>query len=252
MKMVDTHCHLDDERFEKDREEIFKELSEKMEFVVNIGYDLISSKKSVEYAKENKFIYAAVGIHPSEVENYTEKIEQEIKKLLKEKKVVALGEIGLDYHWMTSEKEHQKEIFKRQMKLAATENKPVVIHSREALKDTIDIIKEFPNVEGIFHCYPGSIESARLIPKNYYFGVGGVLTFKNSKKTVEFLEKIDLSRIVLETDSPYLTPVPFRGKRNNPLYVKHVAEKIADLKGISFEEVIKITTENAKKIYKIE
>lgn len=252
MKMVDTHCHLDDEKFEKDREEIFKELSEKMEFVVNIGYDLISSRKSVEYAKENKFIYAAVGIHPSEVENFTEKIEQEIKKLLKEKKVVALGEIGLDYHWMTSGKEHQKEIFKRQMKLAATENKPVVIHSREALKDTIDIIKEFPNVEGIFHCYPGSIESARLIPENYYFGVGGVLTFKNSKKTVEFLEKIDLSRIVLETDSPYLTPVPFRGKRNNPLYVKHVAEKIADLKGISFEEVIKITTENAKKIYKIE
>ena len=137
------------------------------------------------------------------------------------------------------------------MKLAEKVGLPVVIHSRDAMEDTINILNEFPDVKGIFHCYPGSFESAMLVPKGYVFGIGGVLTFKNARKTVEFIEKIDLSRIVIETDSPYLTPSPFRGKRNEPVYVKYVAEKIAEIKNISVEEVIRITTENAKKIYNI-
>ncbi|MFK4786204.1 TatD family hydrolase [Fusobacterium sp. MFO224] len=251
MKIVDTHCHIDDEKYDDDREEIFKEISEKMEFIVNIGYDLTSSKKSVEYAKDKSFIYAVVGIHPTEIEGYTEEVEKDIEELLKEDKVVAIGEIGLDYHWMITDKEYQKKIFIRQMELARKYKKPVVIHSREAMEDTLKILEKYPDIKGIFHCFPGSIESALKISDRYYFGIGGVLTFKNSKKTVEFVKKIDINKIVLETDSPYLSPVPYRGKRNTPLNVQYVAEKIAELKEISFEEVISITTENAKKIYNI-
>ena len=252
MKMVDTHCHMDDEQYDEDRENILREISEKMEFIVNIGYNLVSSEKSVEYAKNQKFIYAAVGIHPTEIETYNIEVEKKIEKLLnEEEKVVAIGEIGLDYHWMVTDKEYQKKIFIRQMELARKYKKPVVIHSREAMEDTLNILEEYPDVKGIFHCFPGSIESALKISDRYYFGIGGVLTFKNSKKTVKFLKEIDMNRVVLETDSPYLSPVPFRGKRNIPLNVQYVAKKIAELKGITFEEIVEITTRNAKKIYNI-
>ena len=251
MKFVDTHCHLDDERFNEDREEVLKRIEEKMEFVVNVGFDLPSSKTSVEYSNIYPFIYSAIGVHPTSISEYNDEVEKELIELSKNKKVVAIGEIGLDYYWMEDEKEVQKEGFRKQMRLADKLNLPVIIHSRDAMADTIEILNEFPNVRGIVHCYPGSFESAMNIPSNYYFGIGGVLTFKNSKKTVEFVNKIDISKLVIETDSPYLTPVPFRGKRNEPIYVKYVAEKIAELKNIPVEEVIKITTENAKKIYNI-
>ena len=251
MKFVDTHCHLDDERFNEDREEVLKRIEEKMEFVVNVGFDLPSSKTSVEYSNIYPFIYSAIGVHPTSISEYNDEVEKELIELSKNKKVVAIGEIGLDYYWMEDEKEVQKEGFRRQMKLAEKVGLPVVIHSRDAMEDTINILNEFPDVKGVFHCYPGSFESAMLVPDGYVFGIGGVLTFKNARKTVEFIEKIDLSRIVIETDSPYLTPSPFRGKRNEPVYVKYVAEKIAEIKNISVEEVIRITTENAKKIYNI-
>ena len=192
-----------------------------------------------------------VGVHPTDISTYNDEIEKKIEELSKHEKAVAIGEIGLDYYWMEDEKEVQKEGFRRQMKLAEKVGLPVVIHSRDAMEDTINILNEFPDVKGVFHCYPGSFESAMLVPDGYVFGIGGVLTFKNARKTVEFIEKIDLSRIVIETDSPYLTPSPFRGKRNEPVYVKYVAEKIAEIKNISVEEVIRITTENAKKIYNI-
>ncbi|NME36049.1 MULTISPECIES: TatD family hydrolase [Fusobacterium] len=252
MKLVDTHCHLDDERYDIDREELIKKMEEKMEFVVNIGFDLPSSIKSIEYSNSHDFIYAVIGFHPTSISEYSEEAENSLKELSKNKKVVAIGEIGLDYYWMEDEKEVQKAGFRKQMKLAEELNLPVVIHSRDAMADTIEILKEFPNVKGIFHCYPGSFESLSEIPEGYYFGIGGVLTFKNSKKTVEFVKKVDISRIVIETDSPYLTPTPFRGKRNEPLYVQYVLEKISEIKNIPFEEVLRITTENAKKIYRID
>lgn len=251
MKFVDTHCHLDDERFNEDREEVLKRIEEKMEFVVNVGFDLPSSKTSVEYSNTYPFIYSAIGVHPTSISEYNDEVEKELTELAKNKKVVAIGEIGLDYYWMEDEKEIQKEGFRKQMKLAEKLNLPVIIHSRDAMADTIEILNEFPNVRGIVHCYPGSFESAMNIPSNYYFGVGGVLTFKNSKKTVEFVNKIDISKLVIETDSPYLTPVPFRGKRNEPIYTEYVVKKIAEIKNIPVEEVLRITTENAKKIYEI-
>ena len=251
MKFVDTHCHLDDERFNEDREEVLKRIEEKMEFVVNVGFDLPSSKTSVEYSNTYPFIYSAIGVHPTSISEYNDEVEKELIELSKNKKVVAIGEIGLDYYWMEDEKEVQKEGFRKQMRLAEKLNLPVIIHSRNAMADTIEILNEFPNVRGIVHCYPGSFESAMNIPNNYYFGVGGVLTFKNSKKTVEFVNKIDISKLVIETDSPYLTPVPFRGKRNEPIYTEYVVKKIAEIKNIPVEEVLRITTENAKKIYEI-
>ena len=179
-------------------------------------------------------------------------MEKEIEKLaLNEEKVVAIGEIGLDYHWMADPKEVQAEGFRKQMALAEKVKKPVVIHTREALQDTLDILAEFPNVGGILHCYPGSYEAAKPFLDRYYLGIGGTLTFKNNKKTKELVEVLPLEKIVIETDCPYLTPVPFRGKRNEPIYTSYVAEKIAKIKNISVEEVIKVTTENAKKIYGI-
>lgn len=251
MKFVDTHCHIDDERFNEDRDEVFKRIKDKMEFVVNVGFDLPSSKTSVSFANIYPFVYAAVGVHPTSISEYNNNVENELIELSKNKKVVALGEIGLDYYWMEDEKEVQKEGFRKQMRLAEKLNLPVIIHSRDAMADTIEILNEFPNVRGIFHCYPGSIESAMNIPKGYYFGIGGVLTFKNSKKTVDFVRKIDLSKLVIETDSPYLTPTPFRGKRNEPIYTEYVVRKIAEIKDIPVEEVLRVTTENAKKIYGI-
>lgn len=252
MKLVDTHCHLDNQQYNEDRDKILKEIEESMEFVVNIGYDIKSSENSIGLANKYKNIYATIGIHPTDIEEiFTEENYNTLKKLGNSEKVVAIGEIGLDYHWMTKEKEIQKNWFRKQMELGKELNKPVVIHTREATADTVEILKEYPEVKGILHCYPGSYETAKEIMENYYFGVGGVLTFKNSKKTVEFVKQIPLEKIVIETDAPYLTPEPYRGKRNHPEYVKFVIEKIAEIKEISFEEVLKVTTENAKKIYGI-
>ena len=167
------------------------------------------------------------------------------------KKVVAIKEIGLDYHWMEDPEEVQKEGFRRQIELAERVKLPIVIHTREALQDTLDILKEYPCVGGILHCYPGSFQAAKPFLDRYYIGVGGTVTFKNNRKTKELVKELPLDRIVLETDCPYLTPVPFRGKRNNPVYTSYVAEEIARIKEISTEEVIEVTTENAKKIYKL-
>ncbi len=251
MKLIDTHCHLDSKKYNDDREEILKKIENEMEFVVNIGYDLASSERSVNYANTYPFIYAVVGFHPTDIGSYSDEAEARLLELSQNKKVVAIGEIGLDYHWMTDPKEIQKEIFRRQMDLAVKVNLPVVIHSRDAMEDTINILNEYPNMKGIVHCYPGSFESALNIPEGYYFGIGGVVTFSNSKKTVEFVRKMDISRIVIETDAPYLTPMPFRGKRNEPSYVSYVVEKIAEIKNMTYEEVLRITNENAKKIYGI-
>ncbi len=251
MKLVDTHCHLDNEKFDEDRLEVIERIKENLEFCVNIGYDLASSKKSLELAKEYDFIYAVIGVHPIDIAEYDEEVEKELELLGKNPKVVAIGEIGLDYHWMTEPKEIQQERFKSQLELAERLNKPVVIHTRDAMEDTVNILKEYPNITGVIHCYPGSLETAKQLIDRFYLGIGGTLTFKNSKKAVEVVKDIPLDRIVIETDCPYLTPEPFRGKRNEPIYVEYVAKKIAEIKEISVEDVTKITTENAKKLYRI-
>ena len=251
MKLVDTHCHIDSDRYDEDRDEILKDIEENLEFAVNIGYDFDSSKRSVELADKYNYMYAVVGIHPTDIGGYNEKLEGELEELSKNSKVVAIGEIGLDYHWMKDEKDEQKRVFRKQMELARRVDKPVVIHTRDAIADTIEILKEYKDIKGILHCYPGSYESALELMDNYYFGIGGVVTFKNSKTTVEAVSKIPLERLVIETDAPYLTPTPYRGKRNHPIYVEYVAQKIAEIKGISYEEVVRVTTENAKKVYGI-
>ena len=251
-KIIDTHTHIYDEQFQEDFDNVMKNIKEQMEGIVSIGFDMESSLKSIELANKYDFVHAVIGIHPVDIKKYNTEIDKELERLaLSEKKVVAIGEIGLDYHWMEDSEEVQKEGFRRQIELAERVKLPIVIHTREALQDTLDILKEYPGAGGILHCYPGSFQAAKPFLDRYYIGVGGTVTFKNNRKTKELVKELSLDRIVLETDCPYLTPVPFRGKRNQPVYTSYVAEEIARIKEISTEEVIEVTTENAKKIYKL-
>ena len=251
-KIIDTHTHIYDKQFEEDFDDVMKRIEDELEGIVSIGFDLESSLKSIELANRYSFVNAVIGVHPVDIKKYNDKVEKELERLaLTEKKVVAIGEIGLDYHWMEDPKDVQIAGFRKQMELAERVKKPVVIHTREALQDTLDVLKDYRNVEGILHCYPGSLEAAKPFLDRYYLGIGGTLTFKNNKKTKELVKELPLEKIVLETDCPYLTPVPFRGKRNEPVYTKYIAEEVARIKEISVEEVIKITTENARKIYGI-
>lgn len=251
MKIIDSHVHLNLEQFDNDREEVFKRIEKNLDFVVNIGFDLESSQKSTEYATKYPFVYAAIGFHPDEIEKYDDEVEKKLEKLAENKKVLAIGEIGLDYHWMIRPKEEQWRIFKRQLKLAEKVNKPVVIHTREAMEDTISILNEFPNITGILHCYPGSVETAKKMIDRFYLGVGGVLTFKNGKKLVKVVQEIPIEKIVIETDCPYMAPVPYRGQRNEPIYTEEVAKKIAELKNMNYEDVVKITNKNTRKAFKL-
>ena len=249
-KIIDTHTHIYDKQFENDFDDVMKRIEDELEGIVSIGFDLESSIKSIELANRYSFVNAVIGVHPVDIKKYNDKVEKELERLaLTEKKVVAIGEIGLDYHWMEDPKDVQIAGFRKQMELAERVKKPVVIHTREALQDTLDVLRDYKNVGGILHCYPGSLEAAKPFLDRYYLGIGGTLTFKNNKKTKELVKELPLEKIVLETDCPYLTPVPFRGKRNEPIYTKYVAEEVARIKEISVEQVIKVTTENAKKIY---
>lgn len=251
MKIIDSHVHLNSERFDEDRDEVLKRIEENLDFVVNIGYDLESSEISVDYANKYSFVYATIGFHPDEIEGYSDKAEKKLEELAKNKKVLAIGEIGLDYHWMTRPKEEQWEIFRRQLRLARKLNKPVVIHTREAMEDTINILNEFPDITGILHCYPGSVETAKRMIDRFYLGIGGVLTFKNARKLIDVVTDIPIEKLVIETDCPYMAPTPYRGQRNEPIYTEEVAKKIAELKNISYDEVVRITNENTRKAYRM-
>ena len=251
MKLADTHAHIYDEKFRDDFDEIMDRINNELDFVVSIGYDMESSEKSIALSEKYEKIYSVIGFHPTEIKKYSEEAEKKLEEMAKNSKVTAIGEIGLDYHWMEDPEDVQAQGFRVQMRLAEKVGKPVVIHTREALKDTLDILSEFPRVGGILHCYPGSYESSKPFLDRYYIGVGGTLTFKNNKKTKELVSMISMDRLVIETDCPYLTPVPFRGKRNEPIYTRYVAEEISRIKEIPVEEVVKITTENAKRIYGI-
>ena len=251
MKIIDSHVHLNSERFDEDRDEVLKRIEENLDFVVNIGYDLESSEISVDYANKYSFVYATIGFHPDEIEGYSDEAEKKLEELAKNKKVLAIGEIGLDYHWMTRPKEEQWEIFRRQLRLARKLNKPVVIHTREAMEDTINILNEFPDITGILHCYPVSVETAKRMIDRFYLGIGGVLTFKNARKLIDVVTDIPIEKLVIETDCPYMAPTPYRGQRNEPIYTEEVAKKIAELKNISYDEVVRITNENTRKAYRM-
>lgn len=252
--LFDTHAHLDDSRFDEDREAVIASLpSKNVALYVNIGDSLESSKASVELADKYDFVYATVGFHPHIAKEVTDEMLLEIEKLAKHPKVVAIGEIGLDYHYDNSAREEQAIVFRKQMELAKKLNMPVVIHSREATQDTLEILKEFPEVTGIVHSYSGSTETAQLLIKmGYYLSFNGVATFKNAHKAREVLIHVPHDRVIIETDSPYLTPEPFRGRRNDPSLVQYVANLIAELWGLSVEEVEDITLNNGKKVYRIE
>ena len=250
----DTHAHYDDERFDEDRDTLLASMPENnVGLILNPGCDVESSRKAVSYANKYPFVYAAVGIHPDEVGSLNEETFAQMKELFKEEKVVAVGEIGLDYYWDNEPREVQKKWFIRQLELARELDLPVLIHSREAAADTMEIMKEHAKgLSGVIHCYSYSKEMAQeYIKMGFYIGVGGVVTFKNAKKLKEVVENIPLTSIVLETDCPYMAPEPNRGKRNNSAYIRYVAEKIAELKGIMYEEVVEQTEKNAREMYRL-
>ncbi len=250
--IFDTHAHYDDDQFNEDREELLNSMTESgVGTIVNVGASLEGCQDAMALAQQYPFVYAAVGVHPDHAGELNEETFAELEKWCQEKKVVAVGEIGLDYHWDEYPREVQKEWFIRQLELARKLDLPVNIHSRDAAEDTFQIMKEHANgLKGIIHCFSGSKELAKEYVKlGFLIGVGGVVTFKNGKKLKQVVEAIPLTSIVLETDCPYLAPEPYRGKRNNSIYIKHVAEEIARLKDVTLEEVLAQTEANAKDVY---
>lgn len=254
--IFETHAHYDDEKFNEDREMLIKSLPENgIEYVVNIGSSIESCKKSVKLIKQHNFFYAALGVHPNEVQYITEDAFRWLSNEVQNNpKVKAVGEIGLDYYWKEPEPDLQKEWFERQIELARKQHKPMVIHSRDAAKDTYDIMSSLNSGEigGVIHCFSYSVEEARkYLDMGFYIGIGGVVTFKNAKKLVEVTEYVPMDRILLETDCPYLSPEPNRGKRNSSLNLTYIAAKIAEIKNISYEEVVEATNRNARRMYGI-
>lgn len=253
MDFFDSHAHYNDEKFEQDRNEIINKIYEDgIKTVICVGYNLEQSKKALDFSKEFHFMYATCGISPNDIEEFVENKLKEIEKIGMESKIVAIGEIGLDYYWNKENKEEQKELFIKQIEIANRLDKPIVIHTRDAALDTIEILKNHPvNKKGIFHCCPLNQELIKEgLKLGYYISFSGNITFKNAKAE-SCVSLVPLDRILIETDSPYLSPEPFRGKRNDSRNVKLVAQKIAEINKISLEEVAKITYENAKKVYQI-
>lgn len=253
--IFETHAHYDDEAFDEDRDALLSSMCENgIEYIVNVGANLKSTETSIKLAQKYPFIYAAAGVHPSDTGELDENGFAWLKKQCLFEKVVAVGEIGLDYYWDNAERGVQKLWFERQLDLAREVKKPVIIHSRDAAKDTFDIMtaKNAEEIGGVIHCYSYSPEMALdYVKMGFYIGIGGVVTFQNGKKLKEVVEAVPIERILLETDSPYLAPVPNRGKRNTSLNLPYIAQKIAEIKGISYDEVVAVTAENAKKMYKI-
>ncbi len=249
----DTHTHLDDKKFDADRDELIASLkSQGLSLLVNIGADIKSSKKSIELSGKYDFIYASVGVHPSDTGKLTDSDIVTLEQLAAHKKVVAIGEIGLDYYWDEPDREIQKHWFKKQLELAKKLNMPYIIHDRDAHADTLEIIKESGYTNGVMHCFSGSVEMAKEVVKmGMYVSLSGTVTFKNAKNIKAVAEIVPLERLLIETDSPYLTPEPYRGQRNNSGYVKYIAKEIAKIRKMTVEEIAKITLENGKRFYNI-
>ena len=251
--LFDTHAHLNDPVFDEDRDALISGLPQAgLSLVMNPGCSLENSRQAIAIAENYPFVYAAVGTHPDTADEVDESVIEEYRRLCRHEKVKAIGEIGLDYYYEDIHREIQQKAFRMQMELAREVNLPVIIHQRDACEDTLQIIRDYPDVTGVFHCFSASAEVARqLVKKGWYIGFTGVLTFKNARKAVETAQAIPLDRIVLETDCPFMAPEPFRGKRNHPGYLYRMAEQLAQIRGISPEEAAAITLENGKRLYRI-
>ena len=252
--IFDTHAHMDDRAFDQDRDLLLSRLPEEgIALLMNPGCSLASSQAAVSLSNQYSYIYAAVGSHPDAADEVNDGVLEQYRALCRDNpKVKAIGEIGLDYHYEDIPRDIQKRSFRAEMGLARELGLPVIVHEREAHEDGMKIVEEFPSVTGVFHCYSGSLEMAKwLIERGWYIGFGGVLTFKNARKALEVAGNIPLERIVLETDCPYMAPEPFRGRRNDPGKLYRVAEKLAQLRGMTVEEVQAITLENGKALYRI-
>ncbi len=253
--LFDTHAHLDSRQFDKDREQLLQTLPQAgVTLVMNPGCDLESSRFADRLSREYDYIYAAVGNHPSDCDELSPAVLEEYRVLCRQNpKIRAIGEIGLDYHYDGNPHDVQQQAFRQQLQLARELQLPVIIHDREAHGDCLQILQEFPDVCGVFHCYSGSEEMAKyLTQRGWYIGFTGVITFKNARKAVEVAQSVPLDRLVIETDCPYLTPEPFRSKRNDPGYLHLTAECLAQIRGLSLEELARITMENGKRLYAIE
>ncbi|MDQ1143351.1 TatD DNase family protein [Bacillus sp. SORGH_AS 510] len=253
--LFDTHVHLNADQYDEDLEEVIARAQEAgVTNMVVVGFDRLTITRAMELVEQYDFLYACVGWHPVDAIDMTEEDLEWIEELASHPKVVAIGEMGLDYHWDKSPKEIQKEVFRKQIRLAKKVKLPIVIHNREATADIVEILKEeeAEEVGGIMHCFSGSPEVAKeCVKMNFYISLGGPVTFKNAKKPKEVAAEIPLDQLLIETDCPYLAPHPYRGKRNEPGYVRLVAEEIAEIKGLTLEEVAEATTRNAKKVFAI-
>ena len=254
----DSHAHYDDARFDEDRHQLLTAMPQnKADYIVNAAADMTSSNEGIQLAEQYSYIYTAVGVHPHGVQELDHSNEgratlDHLASLADHPKVVAIGEIGLDYYYEHSPREVQRIWFNRQMALAKKLELPVIVHSRDAAQETFDMISQSGLNKGVIHCYSGSAQMAQeYIKLGFYIGVGGTITFKNARKSIEVVQEIPLESIVIETDCPYLTPMPHRGKRNDSSYLVHIAEKIAEIKNISIEEVARITSKNAKDLFAI-
>ena len=252
--LFDTHAHMDDRAFDQDRKELLENLpNQGIQLLMNPGCSLASSYNTDKLSREYDYIYAAVGSHPDVADEVNEEVLEEYRKLCKlNPKIKAIGEIGLDYHYEDIPREIQLKAFRMQMELARELGLPVIVHERDAHEDGMKVVDEFPDVTGVFHCYSGSAEMTKeLVKRGWYIGFTGVLTFKNARKAVEVASAIPLDRIVLETDCPYMSPEPFRGKRNDPGKLYRMAEKLAEIRGLTLEEIHRITVENGKRLYRL-
>ncbi len=253
MELFDSHAHYNDEKFDIDRNELIKSIyNEGITRIVCAGYNVEQSKFALDLAKEFHFMYSTCGISPNDIEDFVDSNLEKIEEISKDNKVVAIGEIGLDYYWNKENKEKQKELFIKQIEIANRLNKPIVIHTRDAWVDTIEILKDHPvNKKGVFHCCPLNQELIKEAVKlGFYISFSGNITFKNAKSE-ECIKLVPLDKILIETDSPYLSPEPFRGKRNDSRNVKFVAEKIAKTLNLDVEKISKVTYENTNKIFEI-
>jgi TatD DNase family protein len=251
--LFDTHAHYDDEQFDGDRDALLDTMAAAgVGLIVNASSSLDSAEKSLRLAERYPFVRAAVGVHPHDARTMDAASIPALEKLLRHPKAVAVGEIGLDYHYDHSPREVQRQRFAEQLELAGSVGLPVVIHEREAAKDVLDILASFPRVTGVFHCYSGSWETAKLLlDRGWYLSFTGVITYKNARKSHEVIQNMPRDRLMLETDCPYLAPEPMRGRRNSSLYLRYTAEKAAELLGLSFEETAALTTENGRRFFGI-
>ena len=252
--IFDTHAHYDDAQFDADREALLSAMPENgVGLILDPGCDLESSRAAIALAEQYPHVYAAVGYHPENCAPYTDADLDILRRLAQHPKVVAIGEIGLDYYWeQNPPKEFQQAVFRAQLALARELDLPVIVHDREAHADCLAIVKEFPGVRGVFHCYSGSVEMARELWKlGWYTGFDGPVTYKNARRTVEVVQEVPLERLLLETDSPYMAPVPVRGTRNDSRNIAHIAAKIAEVRGMTADEVIRIAADNGKRLFGI-